>query len=228
MYPYTTPIPGTRQLKTNKDSGFTLVEIMIVILIILLMTQIGNLWSLFRQKEKSQLEEIAVQILGRVDEEKTNALLGKTYKKTASWKDSWAIVRKRSMSLGIDNDAWDISFISKVNLAESKETWPDIFEPESITKTWHLQGLKGSWYECRGNLGENIQNAWRNVDTTYINFIQDAIFFGVGEIENLISIDAPHIVLKLSINNAHQEIHIDKRTWLTYARVGFTDGVLCN
>ena len=43
MYQYTTPLPGTRQLKTARNSGFTLVEIMIVILMILLMTQIGNL-----------------------------------------------------------------------------------------------------------------------------------------------------------------------------------------
>jgi hypothetical protein len=54
---------------------------MIVIVIIILLTQIGNVSSLFQQKEKSQLEQMAVQALSMIDEEKTNALLGKTYKK---------------------------------------------------------------------------------------------------------------------------------------------------
>jgi len=48
---------------------------MIVILIIIMLTQLGSIGSLFRQKERSQTEEIIVQILGRMDEEKVNALL---------------------------------------------------------------------------------------------------------------------------------------------------------
>ena len=51
---------------------------MIVILIIIMLTQLGSMGALFREKERSQTEEIAVQILGRIDEEKINALLGKT------------------------------------------------------------------------------------------------------------------------------------------------------
>jgi len=40
-----------------------------------MLTQLGNFTSLFRNKEKSQVEEIAVQVLSMIDEEKTNALL---------------------------------------------------------------------------------------------------------------------------------------------------------
>jgi uncharacterized protein YpmB len=48
---------------------------MIVIVIIILLTQIGSVSSLFQQKEKSQLEQMAAQALSIIDEEKTNALL---------------------------------------------------------------------------------------------------------------------------------------------------------
>lgn len=203
---------------------------MIVILMILLMTQIGNLWSLFQQKEKSQVEEIAVQILWLIDEEKTNALLGKTYKKTESWIDRWAIVRKRSISLNFDNDKWDITLISRVNLAESKEAGLGAFEPETVAKKWHLEGLEGSWYACSGNAeGEKIQNGWIDIEGAHINFISDAIDFGMGDIANPDIINTPHIVFKVSgRNRAQQEIHIERRTWLTYARVGLSDKVLCN
>lgn len=48
---------------------------MIVIVMIIMLTQLGNISSLFRHREKSQVEAIGVQILGMIDEEKTNALL---------------------------------------------------------------------------------------------------------------------------------------------------------
>ncbi len=81
MYKYSTTLPKSKQVKGTASAGFTLVEIMIVILIILLLSQVGNLSSLFEQREKSQVEQIAVQILSMIDEEKTSALLGKTHKK---------------------------------------------------------------------------------------------------------------------------------------------------
>lgn len=111
---------------------------MIVILIIIMLTQLGNLSSLFRYKEKGQVEEIATQLLGIIDEEKTNALLGRTQKSNASGSEKWQIVRKRALSISIGKTDHTLSSLSQVNLAEKEE---DIYEPEKISKTWTLPGL---------------------------------------------------------------------------------------
>jgi prepilin-type N-terminal cleavage/methylation domain-containing protein len=58
------------QTKKHTISGFTLVEIMIAIVIIILLSQLA--------KEKSQVEEISVNVINVIDEVKTHALLGKT------------------------------------------------------------------------------------------------------------------------------------------------------
>lgn len=63
------------QAKKTRTDGFTLVEIMIVIVIIVMLTQLGNIGSLFQNRERSKVEEIAVKIVGAIDEEKVNALL---------------------------------------------------------------------------------------------------------------------------------------------------------
>lgn len=64
---------------------------MIVIVIIVLLTQLGNIGGLFRTRERNKVEEIAVKIVAAVDEEKVNALLGKTL--------DGKIVRKRLIEL---------------------------------------------------------------------------------------------------------------------------------
>ncbi len=64
---------------------------MIVIVIIVLMTQMGNIGSLFRSRERNKVEEVAVKIVAAIDEEKVNALLGKTL--------NGKIVRKRLIDL---------------------------------------------------------------------------------------------------------------------------------
>ena len=87
MYPKNTPKTCFEQAKKPRTSGFTLVEIMIVIVIILMLTQLGNIGGLFRNRERSKVEEIAVKIVATLDEEKINALLGKT--------QDGKIVRKR-------------------------------------------------------------------------------------------------------------------------------------
>ncbi len=48
---------------------------MIVIVIILMLSQLGNIGGLFRNRERSKVEEIAVKIVATIDEEKINALL---------------------------------------------------------------------------------------------------------------------------------------------------------
>jgi hypothetical protein len=67
------------------------VEIMIVIVIIVLLTQLGNIGGLFRTRERNKVEEIAVKIVAAIDEEKVNALLVKTL--------DGKIVRKRLAEL---------------------------------------------------------------------------------------------------------------------------------
>jgi len=64
---------------------------MIVIVIIVLLTQLGNIGGLFRTRERNKVEEIAVKIVAAIDEEKVNALLGKTL--------DGKIVRKRLAEL---------------------------------------------------------------------------------------------------------------------------------
>jgi type II secretory pathway pseudopilin PulG len=227
MYQYNTPIPSSEQAKKTKLSWFTLVEIMIVILIIMMLSQLGNISSLFRHREKSQVEEIAVQLLGMIDEEKTNALLGKTQKKWSTLgMETWEIVRKRSVSVTIDNDNNNISFSSQVNLASKGE---DEYEPETITKTWNLAELQWSWYECSGgNEGIKIQNAGTDTDNVHVEFTGDSLKFSSGNGTTQTPLTALHVVLKLSRNTANRELHIDRRTWLTYTRVGYPDKVLCN
>lgn len=75
MYAKNTSKTCFEQAKKPRTSGFTLVEIMIVIVIILMLTQLGNIGGLFRNRERSKVEEIAVKIVATLDEEKINALL---------------------------------------------------------------------------------------------------------------------------------------------------------
>jgi len=75
----------------QKNRGFTLVEIMIVIVIIIMLTQISSIGGLFHTKERNKVEEIAIKMVATLDEEKLNALLGKTENKK--------IVRKRLVEI---------------------------------------------------------------------------------------------------------------------------------
>jgi len=75
MYPKITPNSYIEQGKKSRTGGFTLVEIMIVIVIIVMLTQLGNVGSLFRNRERSKVEQIAVKIVATIDEQKINALL---------------------------------------------------------------------------------------------------------------------------------------------------------
>lgn len=201
MYWNTTPKTLFGKEKNTARSWFTLVEIMIVIVIILLLTQMGNIGWLFRSRERNKVEEVAVKIVAAIDEEKVNALLGKTL--------NGKIVRKRLASI----DFWEqntITFTSEVNLAETNE---NTYDTESkITKSWTLAGLQTEAFSCPEatslsglvKLGIEFRN-----DT--IAFIEDTI------------VDIPHhVVLLLKHTNTAHEIHIDRRTGLTYDRESTT------
>lgn len=215
MYWNTTPKTLFLKEKKARSKWFTLVEIMIVIVIIILLTQLGNIGWLFRTRERNKVEEIAVKIVAAIDEEKVNALLGKTL--------DGKIVRKRLAELDFWATPNTISFTSSVNLAETDETTYDT--ASKITKSWSLAALEAELYECSSAASslaiEEIGLEFRN-DT--IKFITDNP-----------AIDIPnHIVLLLKHTNTAHEIHIDRRTGLTYERESpgkNSDGtwqVLCN
>lgn len=129
----------SQDLKT-KYSGFTLVEIMIVILIIIMLTQLGNIGSLFRQKEKSQLEETGIHVLNFIDREKVDALLGKT-------KDG-EIVRKRTIMIQKDPTNTHINLTSTLNLVKNPDTDPET--PNASTSLTVPGGLSMSLFGCPG------------------------------------------------------------------------------
>jgi type II secretory pathway pseudopilin PulG len=182
---------------TLKKAGFTLVEIMIVILIIIMLTQLGNLGSLFRIRERSQIEEIAVKIVATLDEEKTHALLWKT--------ENGKIVRKRLSEITIKNPENTIEIDTKVNLADTDET---IYNNNQKKKTWSLPTLETFLYEC-----PPIDNTpLEGIPTLKIEFINENIYFRGDALEEIPN----HLVILLTSINTSHEIHIDRRTGLTY------------
>jgi len=127
MYTNNTAKTWFGQGKKRIRSGFTLVEIMIVIVIIIMLSQLGNIGGLFRNRERSKVEEIAVKIVATIDEEKINALLGKT--------ENGKIVRKRMTEISLKNEN-SIEIVSQSNLAENEETIYDATTKK--TKIWSL------------------------------------------------------------------------------------------
>lgn len=75
---YSTLFMLSHQTEYKKNAGFTLVEIMVVILIIAVLLLLGNYSDINQRREKARLEELAVEIISTIDQEKVNTLLGKT------------------------------------------------------------------------------------------------------------------------------------------------------
>ena len=196
MYSNNTPKSYFGQAKKSRTRGFTLVEIMIVIVIIVILTQLGNIGGLFRSKERSKIEEIAVKIVSTIDEEKVNALLWKT--------EEEKIVRKRLINISLLNTLNTFEIVSKVNLAEDEETIYDTI-PEK-KKSWSLTGLETFVYECPSTSTPLV------LTDLGIEFINDIVTFTSTTAPSIPN----HIVLLLTHVNTSHEIHIDRRTWLTY------------
>lgn len=97
-----------------KKSGFTLVEIIIVIVIIGILVSLGNYTGILSFRERARVEEVTVELLGLIDEAKTDALLGKT---DGSDHD---IVRKSGIKIDTSTSN-EIQFFEGVNLAKDGE-----------------------------------------------------------------------------------------------------------
>jgi|GEM_PF-1147354 len=109
--PHSTLFMFSHQTKNKQNAGFTLVEVMVVILIITMLLILGNYSDFSLRREKARLEELTVQLISMIDQEKTNSLLGKT--------ESSAIIRKRKIT--IDYADPDITYNSFADLAEDTE-----------------------------------------------------------------------------------------------------------
>lgn len=214
MYPHTTLKRHVNEERMKRNSWFTLVEIMIVIVIIVLLTQLGNIGGLFRTRERNKVEEIAVKVIAAIDEEKINALLGKTLE--------GKIIRKRLLTLNFTPDTNTLKLITEINLAEDDEDIYDV--PSKITKSWNLAGLIPEFYSCWATADV------LNTDTLEIEFQEDVITF----LENPNTEVPNHIVLLLKHTNTAHEIHIDRRTGLTFEKKSsgknedWTWQIICN
>jgi prepilin-type N-terminal cleavage/methylation domain-containing protein len=187
------------QGKIHTNSGFTLVEIMIVVLIIVILSQAGNILSLFSSQERGELEGISVNVLNTFDEVKTDALLGKTENKE--------IVRKRMISMSL---IWDtLQYTTSVNLAKDTE---DLFGPW-VLRTLNLNGNDWSLATCAADstTGTDVPGI-QSLDMTFKG--EDIIFKKDGNTD----IVEPHIIIIIWNNANKREIHIDRRTGLTYER----------
>lgn len=136
-----------------------------------------------------------MKIVAAIDTEKVYALLGKT--------EEGKIVRKRLVNITLKNTENIIEVSSKINLAESDEATYS----EENGKSWSLIDLETFVYECPST-GTPLP-----LTDIGIEFIDDTIMFT--------STAAPsgvpnHIVLLLTHLNTAHEIHIDRRTGLTY------------
>ena len=178
---------------------------MIVVLIIVILSQAGNIMSLFSSQENGELEGISVSVLNSIDEVKTDALLGKTA--------NWEIVRKRKILM---TTVWDsLQYTTSVNLAKDAE---DIFG-SWVIRTLNLNGNNWSLATCPGT----TSNPYRgdiidNVTSLDIIFQGETINFEKTITGTSLTIDEPHVIIAIWDDTRKREIHIDRRTGLTYER----------
>ncbi len=146
---------------------------------------------------------MAVQLISMIDHEKTSALLGKT-------ESSWNIVRKRRIK--IDFTSPDLLYTFDVNLAKNAE---DVWEP-GTTKAWNYNSLSMQLWNCDVTPTGNV---W-----TFLTMILrgDTMSF-----DDALTSDVKHIVIQVSRLSSYREIHIDRRTGVTYEREG-TSTVSCS
>lgn len=208
------------QTKWKNTAGFTLVELMVVILIITLLLALGNLTPISQRREKARLEEIAVQMVSMIDQEKTNALLGRT--------EDGEIVRKRKIIITTDTSILDAlifkfnSYFYLANEANPSQTFEnhlDTSGTSSTSKTWQLYDpqLIVNYYSCdSGNATQWV--------TTWVTMIFDSDkieFKGASPIPK-------HLVIFIARDMYKREVHMDSRTGVTYERDSIDAEPKCN
>lgn len=196
---------------------------MVVILIIAMLLWLGSFGGLFSRRENARIEELAVNIIGLIDIEKTNALLGKT---------EWgAIVRKRKITLDISTPG-TIRYNSYADLAEDTEdsycsasancdvpvtTPPNTPNTPLVTKEWTLANMATTLWKCTNGTAIVL-----SATDLYIVMTGDAM-----AITTTPASTEPHLVLQIARGAlAYREIHIDRRTGLTYEKAGL--GLVAN
>ncbi len=203
---------------------------MVVILIISILVALGNYGDFSQRREKARLEELAVQLTALIDQEKTNTLLGKT--------ESNAIVRKRKVAIsstaGTDGIN-ELSFKSYADLAEDPEDSYCSFSSSNcdpgppILNSWNNTPITTkSWKFYDPTLVTTIHNC--DTDSPIPSPIQivmqgDTMIFQDSSNN---PITANHIILHLSRLTDYREIHIDKRTGLTFERESSDPAPSCN
>ncbi len=187
---------------------------MVVILIISILIVLGNFWDISQRREKARMEELAVQLTALIDQEKTYSLLGKT---------EWgAIVRKRKIELSFTSNI--LTYKSFADLAEDNEgtycsfpaTCNDTVTPWSTwtntplsTKVWQFfePSLTASLWNC-----DDTTASWVNLPLT-IELTGDSMSFSSHT-------SIKHLVIMIYRDIGYREIHIDRRTGVTYEKEG--------
>ncbi len=198
---------------------------MVVILIIAILLWLGNFWGLFSRRENARIEELAVNLVGLIDGEKTSALLGKT---------EWgAIVRKRKVAISFDNNTGTTTYNAYADLAEDAEdsycSTPTKCPDSDITnkntplttKSWTLVNLWINLFQCTDWTPSSVRVEGQ------LSSLSTVLLGDTMSITTSPESTKPHIVLQITRNDVYREIHIDRRTGLTYERAGLTSTPSC-
>jgi prepilin-type N-terminal cleavage/methylation domain-containing protein len=202
----------SHQTKREKNAGFTLVEIMVVILIFAMLLLMGNYGNITKRREKARIEELTVDLITLIDQQKVDTLLGKT--------ESGAIVRKRKMVIDFNATSKTLTYNAYTDLAEDSENSYYSYSANTTAtpltvKSWAPLGLDVSLWNCDGApaivilpLTVELQSDTMSFKDTSTSVIK-------------------HIVIQLSRQGSYREIHIDRRTGMTFEREG-SSAVTCN
>lgn len=198
---YSTLFMLSYQSKREKNAGFTLVEIMVVILIFSILLLLGNYGNITQRREKGRLEELTVELTTLIDQQKVDTLLGKT-----EWGE---IVRKRKTE--IDFTLPNLTYKSYADLAKDPEgsyfSYPtNTVETPLIDKTWSPALLGATLWNCDTGSPASISLPL----TTELQW-DTMSFLNTNEA-------IKHIVIQLSRQGSYREIHIDRRTGMTFER----------
>lgn len=190
---------------------------MVVILIFSILLLLGNYGNITQRREKARIEELAVEIITLIDQQKVDTLLGKT--------ESSEIVRKRKIV--VDFISPNLTYNSYADLVEDMEWtycgvapgctdiitpwWPWTDTPLT-TKSWAPLGLGVSLWDCDSGTPVSTTTLPLTIELQW----DTMSFLGANT-------TIKHIVIQLSRQGSYREIHIDRRTGVTYEREGVMD-----